>query len=99
MKFIMHDWCDEKCLQILNRVTSAMTKGFSLLVIEDFILPDTGCHELPAMWDMQMMAFLSAMERTRTQWRQLLDAAGMEIEGLYPPPGDGTGIIVAKLKE
>jgi len=51
------------------------------------------------MWDMQMMAMLSAMERNEDQWRQLLDKAGLEIEGLYPPPGDGTGIIVTKLRE
>jgi len=99
MKFIMHDWSDDQCLIILKNVTSAMKKGYSTLIIEDFILPITGCPLLPAMWDMQMMAMLSAMERNEDQWRQLLDKAGLEIEGLYPPPGDGTGIIVTKLRE
>lgn len=99
MKFIMHDWADDKCLTILKNVTSVMKKGYSNLIIEDFILPMTGCHLLPAMWDMQMMAMLSAMERNENQWRELLGKAGLEIEGFYPPPGDGTGIIVTKLKE
>jgi hypothetical protein len=47
---------------------------------------------------MEMLAFLTAMERTRTQWKQLLEAANLEIEGFYPPPGDGTGIIISHLK-
>jgi hypothetical protein len=99
MKFIMHDWSDEKCLTILKNVTASMKKGYSTLIIEDFILPVKGCKLLPAMWDMQMMTFLSAMERTERQWLELLTKAGLEIEGFYQPPGDGTGIIVTRLKE
>lgn len=96
MKFIMHDWSDEKCLQILGHVTEAM-KNSSVLIIEEFIIPDMNCHLLPAMWDMEMIAFMSAMERTKTQWRQLLKAANLDIVGMYDPPGDGTGIIVSRL--
>ncbi|KAF2108278.1 O-methyltransferase [Lophiotrema nucula] len=98
MKFIMHDWNDERCLQILTNVTAAMTKGYSFLVVEDFIIPDQGCPLLAALFDMQMMNALSAMERTEGQWVKLLKAAGLRVEGCYPPPGDGTGIIVAELK-
>ncbi|CAI6336898.1 unnamed protein product [Periconia digitata] len=97
MKFILHDWSDEQCLQILSHLTAAMDKSTSLLVVEDFIIPDTGCHLLPAMWDIEMMAFLSAMERTRSQWQKLLSAAGLDVLGMYDPPGDGTGIIVSRL--
>ena len=99
MKFVMHDWSDEKCLQILRHVTPSMVKGVSSLVIEEFIIPDKGCSLLPAMWDLEMMAFGAGMERSETQWRQLLDMADLEVESTHQPPGDGTGIIVAKLKE
>lgn len=98
MKHIFHDWNDERSLTILNNVTSQMTKGYSNLVIEDYVLPDKGCALLPAMWDVMMMGYLASMERTESQWQKLLDAAGLEIEGFYSPPGDGNGIIVTKLK-
>ena len=98
MKFILHDWSDEKCIQILKNVARAMRKGYSTLIIEDFILPEMGCHALPAVWDLVMMGFLASMERTRTQWLQVLEPAGFKVEGFYPPPGDGTGIIVTHLK-
>lgn len=97
MKFIMHDYADPDCVRILQNVAASMKKGYSLLVINDFILPDEGCALLPAQWDLMMMVFLAAFERTASQWKTLLSAAGLAIEGLYHPPGDGQGIIVATL--
>ncbi|KAI5864720.1 S-adenosyl-L-methionine-dependent methyltransferase [Durotheca rogersii] len=97
MKFIIHDYADPDCFTILRNVTASMKKGYSKLVINDFILPDTGCPILSAEWDLMMMVLLSAMERTETQWKSLLSAAGLTIEGMYQAPGDGQGIIVASL--
>lgn len=97
MKFILHDWSDENCLTILRNVSASMTKGYSQLVIGDFILPDKGCSLISAHSDLQMMIFMAAMERSDTQWRDLMKKAGLQIEGLYQPPGDGQGIIVATL--
>ena len=99
MKFILHDCNDELCLKLLRNVTAGMKRGYSTLIVEDFILPVKGASLLPAMWDMQMMALLSAMERTERQWRTLFGQAGLEIEGFHQPPGDGTGIIVLHLAE
>ncbi|KAK7911879.1 O-methyltransferase [Apiospora marii] len=98
MKFIMHDYSDEDCLRILKTVKTAMTPGYSYLVINDFILPDVGCNLLSAQWDLMMMLIMSGLERTESQWMTLMEAAGLEVEGLYQPPGDGQGIIVAKLQ-
>jgi len=97
MKFIMHDYNDEQCLRILKNVAAAMKKGYSQLVINDFILPEEKCPELSARWDMAMMAAMAGAERSETQWRSLLDRAGFCVEGLYQPPGDGQGIILSSL--
>lgn len=99
MKFIMHDWNDEKCTVILQRLANAMTKGYSKLLIEEFILPDKDCPPLAAVWDVQMMAILSSMERTRDHWRELLAKAGLEVKEFWMPPGDGQGIVEAMLKD
>ncbi|KAI2626777.1 S-adenosyl-L-methionine-dependent methyltransferase [Hypoxylon sp. NC1633] len=98
MKFIMHDWMDGTALKILKNVSASMIKGYSYLVINDFILPDQGCPLLPALWDIGIFVVLSSQERTESQWKGLLSAAGLSIEGLYQPPGDGQGIVVATLK-
>ncbi|ROW08734.1 hypothetical protein VPNG_06458 [Cytospora leucostoma] len=97
MKFIIHDWPDEESLTILRNISASMTKGYSYLVIHDFILPDQGCHLIAAQWDLLMMVSLSAMERSESQWRGLIERAGLQLEGLYQPPGDGQGIIIATL--
>ncbi|KAI0536334.1 S-adenosyl-L-methionine-dependent methyltransferase [Xylaria digitata] len=97
MKFILHDYADEQCIQILRNVKASMVKGYSYLVINDFIIPDTKCGLLQSQWDLMMMVLLSSMERTEAQWRALLESAGLFIEGLYLPPGDAQGIIVATL--
>ena len=99
MKFIMHDWNDELCVKVLRNVVAGMKKGYSTLIVEDFIIPARDAALLPAMWDLQMMSLLSAMERTEKQWRALFEQVGLEIEGFYLPPGDGTGIIVLTLAE
>lgn len=99
MKFILHDWSDDLCVKLLQNVAAGMKSGYSTLVVEDFIVPATGAALLPAMWDMEMMSLLSAMERTERQWRTLFEKAGLEIEGFYQPPGDGTGIILLNLAE
>ncbi|OSS47293.1 hypothetical protein B5807_09921 [Epicoccum nigrum] len=98
MKFVLHDWSDEKCLAILKNVTSSMERGYSQLIIEDFILLPTGAALLPTLFDMQMITFLAGMEQTEKQWCVLLDRAGLIIDGFHQPPGDGTGIIVTQLK-
>ena len=98
MKFVLHDWSDEKCLAILKNVTASMKRGYSQLIIEDFILPPTGAALLPTLFDMQMITFLAGMERTEKQWCALLGKAGLIVDGFHQPPGDGTGIIVTQLK-
>jgi hypothetical protein len=98
MKFVLHDWSDGKCLAILKNVTASMKRGYSQLIIEDFVLPTTGPAPLPTLFDMQMITFPAGMERTEKQWCALLDKAGLIVDGFHQPPGDGTGIIVTQLK-
>ncbi|KAL4881780.1 S-adenosyl-L-methionine-dependent methyltransferase [Aspergillus karnatakaensis] len=97
MKFILHDWSDKQCLQILGHIRDAMKAGYSKLIIEEFILPEKDCPMLSAMWDWEMMVFCNSLERSESHWTRLLSDAGFEARFWYPP-GDGQGIIEAELK-
>lgn len=88
MKFILHDWSDNDSLKILNQIREAMTPGHSVLIIEEFILPEKDCPMLSAMWDWEMMVFLNSLERSEGHWRRLLDETGFDAKFFYPP-GDG----------
>ncbi|KAI5306548.1 hypothetical protein KEM56_000312 [Ascosphaera pollenicola] len=97
LKFIFHDWSDEDALKILANTRDAMTKGYSKLIIEDFVLQDIGCPLLPSMWDLEMMLVSNSFERSEGAWRKLLEAAGLRIIKIWRAPGDGLGLIEADL--
>ncbi|KAE8356405.1 S-adenosyl-L-methionine-dependent methyltransferase [Aspergillus coremiiformis] len=80
---IFHDWPDYICHKILVNTISAMSAGYSRLIIVDFVLPDTDAPLLSASIDIQMMSIGSGMERSERQWRNLLGAAGLEITGIW----------------
>ncbi|KAI9371063.1 S-adenosyl-L-methionine-dependent methyltransferase [Aspergillus egyptiacus] len=97
MKFILHDWSDEQCRQILRQIHGAMRPGYSKLIIEEFILPEKDSPMLSAMWDWEMMVFCNSLERSEGHWTKLLAESGFEAR-FYYPPGDGQGIIEAVQK-
>lgn len=78
----MHDYTDEKCVEILNNIISAMEKE-SRILIDEMVLPATGVHWQAAQVDMVMMAGLAAMERTREQWDALMEKAGLKILDVF----------------
>lgn len=97
---ICHDWPDEDCKKFLGNTVKAMKKGYSRLLIDEQVLPNTGAELHPTMLDLTMMAFFNAMERTERQWQTLLDSVGVEIVKFWRFDGGGTeAVIEAKLKE
>lgn len=75
---ILHDWSDENCIRILENVVSAMTPDYSKLLIHDMIIPDQGASIFAAELDMTMMAFNGGLERTKVQWRALLNSVDLQ---------------------
>ena len=51
----------------------------SLILIDDMVVPDSGVHWQATNLDMQMLCSLAAIERTRSQWYELLESAGLTI--------------------
>jgi hypothetical protein len=98
LKFILHDWSDDDCRKILGHIASAMERGFSKLIIEEFVLSDKNCDLRHSMWDWVMMIFCNSMERSITQWSQLLRSAGFTVVKFWNQPGNGTSIIEAELE-
>lgn len=87
LKFILHDWSDAQCHQILTHIREAM-RPESKLIIDKFIIPEKDCPMLSAMWDWEMMVFCNSFERSESHWRKVLSKAGFQAK-FYYPPGDG----------
>ena len=66
----------------------------SVLLINENSLPEANVPLYPAQLDLHMMVHFSSLDRTPTQFKELLDASGFELIGVYTPnhfvPGSGT---------
>jgi hypothetical protein len=57
-----------------------------------------GAPLFPALLDIQMLAVLSGMERTETQWRELFGSLGLEIVKFWRQDMEAEGLIEAVRK-
>ncbi|KAL4892622.1 S-adenosyl-L-methionine-dependent methyltransferase [Aspergillus ambiguus] len=80
-KYIFHDWSDDK----------------ARILLRHFILPDRNARMLHGVTDMAVMAFCAGMERTRAQWKNLLEPLGLETQ-FWTCEGDGLGVIEAAVR-
>ena len=96
---ILHDWSDDKCLEILGQVRQAMRPGYSKLLLHELILPETGASAFAAMLDFAMLHSNSGMERSGRQWSSLLERAGLELVKFWIDDEDADGIIEAVVRD
>ncbi|PLB51574.1 o-methyltransferase [Aspergillus steynii IBT 23096] len=95
---ILHDWSDEYCLKILENVTAVMTPGYSKLLVHEMIVPEQGASLFEGLLDMTVMAFNAGMERTKQQWRVLLEAAGLQVVSFWDSIDEGGDGIIEAMK-
>ncbi|KAF0320253.1 sterigmatocystin 8-o-methyltransferase [Colletotrichum asianum] len=79
MHSVLHDWPDIKCEEILARTTAAMKHGYSRLLVNENCIPDTGADWQDTGQDIMMLTLVSGKERTRLEWKLLLDKAGLTV--------------------
>ncbi len=95
MKHIIHDWEDEKCIQLLENCRCSM-KGDGPVICVDSVLPPMGdVAGIPAkLLDINMLVFMPGRERTEDQWNHLFRTAGFEIRSVTPIHDNfGTSIV------
>lgn len=89
LKWILHDWDDDRAAIILRRCREAMPGRGRLLLVE-WVLPDAtapGVPRDPALRDLTMQAIYGGKERTNRELRALLRRAGLAFAAPRPLPG------------
>ncbi|MBX3168715.1 MAG: hypothetical protein KF760_14970 [Candidatus Eremiobacteraeota bacterium] len=86
LKHILHDWTDEQCVQILEKLAAAMKPG-SALLISEMLLAEPPHFSPAAMMDLNMMVMTGGRERTASQYEKLLQSAGFKLTRLLPLEG------------
>jgi C-methyltransferase len=78
LKNIIHDWPDEKAVQILRNVRMAAGPRATVLLVE-LVIPKHD-RDFPGKWvDLEMLLNLGARERTAAEYRDLLSQAGFQM--------------------
>ena len=95
LRAILHDWPTAVCHTILSHIADAMRPNYSKLIIRDFILPDSNVPLYTACTDMRMMLLHAGLERTESQWKELLNEVGLELEGFWGVERGGEGVVEA----
>ncbi|MGY4651739.1 hypothetical protein ACVWWN_005535 [Mycobacterium sp. URHB0021] len=87
LKYILHDWSDDSCIEILSNIRRAMNPGARVFIVE-MMFADQGISRQAALLDMVMLMSLTGRERGRPEFEKVVRAAGLEIvraEPLHQP--------------
>jgi hypothetical protein len=88
LKFIVHDWDDERAAAILRTCRRAIGAGGTLLILETVVpagAAGPSAEFVTALRrDVNMMAWTGGRERTAEEFGVLLDAAGFRLERVLP---------------
>ncbi|KAI1124453.1 putative O-methyltransferase [Nemania abortiva] len=98
-RWILHNWPDKYCVQILNALIPALKPGARVLIM-DFVMPAPSAlpnsinKKLRAM-DVTMMEIANAKERSSDEWKHVLDQADsrFQLKGTVRPPGSNLSIL------
>ncbi|KXH68502.1 O-methyltransferase [Colletotrichum salicis] len=101
MHHILHDWPDKQACKILEIQKAALKPGYSRILIHDQIMDDDvrAVHPHAAVFDISMMAFGAAQERTEKEWRALIESAGLRVVKIWRVPAAVQGVIEVGLRE
>ena len=83
MKWIIHDWEDEKAIRILKNCREHMQQNNRLIVV-DCVVPENDEPDFSKTFDLNMMVMTGGKERTAAEFRELLAAAGFKLLRVIP---------------
>ena len=97
LRFVMHDYSDAVCVDILKQIVPAMAPD-SLVLISDFCLPEQATTRDLVVVTMDITILnMGGKERSESGFKSILNAAGLaQVRAHHNEAGLGT-IIEAKL--
>jgi hypothetical protein len=81
---ILHDWGDESADAILANCRRGVRTGGRLLLVEG-VIQDGSEPDFLKLLDLHMLVMFGGKERTESEWRALLTAAGFRLARVMPP--------------
>ncbi|HEX6718486.1 MAG TPA: methyltransferase [Pyrinomonadaceae bacterium] len=83
MKWVIHDWDDEKSVTILRNCRNRMQDNGKLILV-DCVVPETDEPHFSKFIDLNMLVMTGGKERTAKEFEQLLGTAGFKLTRIIP---------------
>lgn len=93
---VLHDWPNDLCSKILANLVAAMKPGYSKLLVNENVIPNTAAYWETTSLDLIMMQ-LGSGERTERHWGSLLESAGLRIVRIWTAHGGVESLIECEL--
>jgi len=87
LKWIIHDWDDERAVAILKNCHRAMVENGKLLLIEA-VIPSGNTPFFHKFVDLTMLVIAGGRERMEAEYRALLAAANFRLTQILPTPSE-----------
>lgn len=94
MKYILHDWEDGDCIQILSNIHDAAPSDGRLFIVEA-VVPGPETSHFAKQLDMTMMVHLGGKERTKAEYATLLERADWTLHETWVPDEGPLSILEA----
>ena len=83
MKYVIHDWSNDKARKILQNCRESIAPNGKLLVVDKVISLKSGLND-EIMGDIEMMILGEGLERTESEFRELFNNAGFKLTNIIP---------------
>jgi hypothetical protein len=95
LRRVVHNWANDQAVAILANCRNAIGDQPARLLIADTIMPDRpipgpAADEVTFTLDLHMLVLLGARERSESEFRDLLRAAGFRLDGVLATTPEGT---------
>jgi L-alanine-DL-glutamate epimerase-like enolase superfamily enzyme len=85
LKWVIHDWDDDRSIAILRNCHRAMAPGGRLFLVEAPI-PPRNAPSFHKLMDINMLVMTGGRERTEAEYRSLFDASGFDLTRVTVTP-------------
>ncbi|CAH2220515.1 acetylserotonin O-methyltransferase, partial [Pelobates cultripes] len=73
---IIHDWKEDKCVQLLTKIYQSCRKGGGVLLVEALLSEDKHGMVTSQLYSLNMLVQTEGKERTPSEYKKLLTASG-----------------------
>jgi len=94
---VLRDWSDDDCIRILTNLKPALKPGYSKILLNEIIVSEPHAGVSDTSIDERMPVPSAMPGRTESQWRDLLQRAGLRAVSLWTYPDVFESLIEGEL--